>query len=134
MVSDCFCLMKRVPLSVAWITFLICSRCVASLAVVTAMPDIGRSMISPKWREALHTLLFCFDGKRNVDRGSVDGTVLQGCEPKQAFARVDDFDIPVRIEPQVSHGHAGQIVDPAGDRVDSQGFPLRVSTEADLGS
>src|SRR5215471_5028327 len=98
MVSGLFCLMKRAPLNVAWITFLICSdlnrrvislnclrgrdpeltlddadglgpflldearppkRCLDNLldllpvrcepAEATAIPDIGRSMISPKW-------------------------------------------------------------------------------------
>src|SRR5882724_4485480 len=63
--------------------------------------------------EALQTLLFRFDGKGRVDRSSVNGTVLQGRNPKQALAHVDDFDIPIRIEPQIPHGHAGQIVDSA---------------------
>ena len=34
--------------------------------------------------EALHAVLFRFDGKRNVDRSSFNGTVLQGREPEQA--------------------------------------------------
>jgi len=63
--------------------------------------------------KARHTFFFRFDGKRNIDGGSVDGTILQGRDPKKAFARVDDFNIPVRIEPQIPHGQAGQKVDPA---------------------
>src|SRR5262245_12622366 len=79
--------------------------------------------------KAFHSRLFHLDGKRDVDRSSVNGTVLQSRDSKQAFTQVDNFDAPIRIEPQIPHGQAGQIVDPARGEVNTQVFPLEICTE-----